>query len=413
MAAPKRATRRTLASGPSLPTIERGNADAYGRALKRDAVSGYMPAKSANGLRSVSPVAALELAKLGPEGLKMYDDIQRGSRSVRADAERREQAFARYLNNGHAEYRDMGYLTASAGGYTVPPGGFYDQLYFAWQYSGALLSKSRIWNSPTGNPATFALALSDATAGNTGTVGENTQLGETDITFTNVSFSETPPFICDDFIRESRQIFQDSGVDIEQLVTDAFAFRMGKAFDAYAMNIALTNGSVATSTTAANTAPTIQDLNALLYALDASNRNAPNAALIVSKATALAMRNWTDNNAVTPGRPLMLDQTMTVQSDDYSGFGSPGLTRQVRFMSYAGVPILESPNVADFSAGAVFGIFANWDRYGLVRVVDDSIGVQWLHERYADYGQVASVGTGRFDFAVADYTAGQLWKAHA
>jgi HK97 family phage major capsid protein len=372
----------------------------------------YEPTRSPNGIRGETKLEQYAQV-LHARTLEEYDTEIRTAHVRSGEYERREQAFMRYVRNGHAESRDMGYLTGSAGGFTVPPGSFYDNLYFQWVYSSALLSKSRKWNSPTGNPATFVLALSDATAGNTGSVGENTQLGNTDLSFTNVSFGETVPFVADNLIRQSRNLFTDSQIDPEQLIRDAYAFRMGKACDAAFMATALANGSVGKTVTAANTAPTIQDLNALLYSLDANNRNAPNSALIVSKATALAMRNWTDNTAVTPGRPLLLDQTMTVQSDDYSGFGSAGLSQTLRFMSYAGVPILESPNVGNFAAGAVFGIFANFDRYGLVRVVDDSVGLQWLHERYADFGQVGAVGTGRFDFAVADYTAGQLWQAHA
>lgn len=406
--------RRTTPIGPSLNDIAYAEANAYGAKLKR-AMNGrpaYTTPNPANGLRSIDPVLAREIMRDAPT-LAEYDRQTKRAMQSHADVNRREAAFMRYLVNGHAETRDLGYLVAGAGGYLVPPGGFYDTLSFQYLYSSAIVSKSRIWNSPTGNPATFALALSDATSAGSGSVNENTQLGETDLAFTNVSFSETIPFIADDLIRESRQLIEDSAIDLPQMIADAYAFRLGAAADKLFMNTALTNGSVAVSTTAANTAPTIQDLNALLYSLNAANRNAPNSALIVSKATALAMRNWTDNTAVTPGRPLLLDSVMTAQLADYSGFGNSTLSRQVRFMSYAGVPILESPNVADFSAGATFGIFANFDAFFLQRIVDDSIGIQWLHERYADFGQVAALGSGRFDGAVADFTAGVLWKAHA
>jgi len=362
---------------------------------------------ASSGFGGLTAIGSVEAA-LRARTLEEYDDLLRESRGKSSASEQQNRAFARYLSHGSFERRDMGYVTSSAGGYTVAPA-FLPELMLSWQYASAIVSKSRVLHTPTGAQLTFPQALGDVSNVPT-SVGENTQFGNNDFAaFTQVTFSETLPTIASDLVRIGRAVFNDSGVDVPSMVLDAYAQRMGRSVDKLAMTNALAAASVPTATTAANTGPTIDDLEALFFKLDAVNRNAPGAALIVSKATAATLRGLKDSS----GRRILLDQTMTVQSDDFTLFGDAPLQRTTRFMSYAGVPILESPNIVDFSAGATFGLFANFAKFGITRVVDNSVGIEWLWERYADYAQVAAIGTGRFDYAVADYTAGCLWIAHA
>jgi hypothetical protein len=163
---------------------------------------------------------------------------------------------------------------------------------------------------------------------------------------------------------------------------------MGAAVDAALMAIVLANASIPVVTTASNTAIVNADLASPFYTLDATYRGSDSVTLIVSKNTAKAIRAIVDTN----GRPLVEDSQMVLTQTGGSLFGDDTLTRGMLVARFRGIPILESPNVADITASGIVGVVASWADAFTVRVVDGSVGVARLTERCADTYETAFNG---------------------
>ena len=103
---------------------------------------------------------------------------------------------------------------------------------------------------------------------------------------------------------------------------------------------------------------------------------------------------------------------MVIEQSDSSVFGEV-VSRTMKVASFRGLPILESPNVADFAAGATYGVVASFEDAFITRVVTGSLAIQRLTERYADFNQTAYNGWARLDGAVYNYKAACILVAHA
>ena len=313
------------------------------------------------------------------------------------------RAWSDYIRTAR-EGRDLS-ASGATGSYLVPPGGFLADVLFGIRYSTSIASRCRLWESPHGNPATFPTLTAEPST-NAVQIGENTGMTDTnDPTFGRVVFGQTPIYVMPGLLRVGRSLIADAAVDIEGLVTEAFAWRISRQLDADFLATALA-GVSQTSTTAANTGVTYADIVNWAYSLDLSARGSDSAAIVVSPATAKAFAALAD----TAGRPLLVSANYKVVSDNATQFGSQQ-SRTVKVPTILGVPVVENRNLASIAAGATVGVFAAWDRAFVMRFVEAS--VMRLSERWADYGQVGFNGWARIDGQVADANSAVRLVIHA
>jgi HK97 family phage major capsid protein len=386
--------------------------------LKRNLVRGQSDA-IADGQVVRSRRRALETGVRTDQGLKAEGKTDARGKPMRmpagwiAQAERdgintswslQERAWSNYGRTGR-ESRDLS-AGAATGQYLVPQGAFLADVLFGIRFSSSIAGRCRVWDSPHGYPATVPTLLTEPST-NASQIAEDTQsLDTADPSFGRVVFGETPIYNMPGLVRVSRNLVADAQVDIESMLTEAVAWRVSRQLDADFLTTALA-GTTQTSTAASQTALVYQDIVNLIYSLDLSARGSQSAALIVSPATAKALASFQDSSL----RPLLVDSTYTVVSENADQFGSKQ-SRQVRVKTIEGVPVLEARSLpATLTAGATVGIFASWENAFLMRFVD--CGITPLFERFADFGQIAWNGWIRIDGQVADANTAVKLVMHA
>jgi HK97 family phage major capsid protein len=350
-----------------------------------------------------NPKAAAKLggyAPLAPTIAAAADE-----RGIHREWDSRQRAYDTYLRSG-TESRDLA-ASSGSGAYLVPAG-FMPSVLRGLKFANALLSRARIWESTSGAPASFPVAGADVSI--TGAqIAENTQVSESDIAFTQVSFGSSPLYVMKGLIRVGRALLQDEKVNLPALISDVMSARLARQLDTDLMTTLLAGG-FGTTTTLSATAVTFVDIAAWVDSLDAVYRYSPNSAMIVSPATAAIIRAMTD----TAARPLTLDTPyFSAPFDNSTAGGTDPDAQSLRFPSLLNLPILESAAVANIGATNVVGIAGDFSRAFVVRVPQDAFSILRLEERYAEFGQVGFVGYARVDGAVGLTAAAQLLKCHA
>lgn len=179
--------------------------------------------------------------------------------------------------------------TTTAGGFLIPEG-FSFEVDKALKDFGGVRQVARIITTSTGNDIPYP-KFNDT--GNTGEqLDENTEAAEQDITFGSTTLKAYK--YSSKAIIVSDELMQDSAFNIEQMLAEAFAIRIGRI-----TNLRNTTGtgssqaqgvvtaSTAISTTAAAAAISFDDLINLKYGLDPAYRN--NAVFMLNDSTLKAI----------------------------------------------------------------------------------------------------------------------------
>lgn len=328
------------------------------------------------------------------------DSLEDAGGSGMSDEERKEKvngAFRSFLKHGISgmgeeerqimaerfgpvEGRAQSAGTGSEGGYTVPEG-FYNRIIEAMKaYGGMRESRATILRTATGNDLPMP-TINDT--GNIGAIlGENTQVGEQDVTFAQKTLGAYT--YTSKLIRVSLQLLQDSAFDMEAFLARILAERIGRATNAHfttgtgtSQPEGIVTGSAAGLTAAATGAVTYAELMELKHAVNRAYRQ--NAQWMFNDNTLLAIKKLTDGNS----RPLWSPGIAAGEPDRFDG------DRYV-----------VNDDMADMATSSKPIIYGDFSAY----FIRDVLGIQLLrlNERYADYLQVGFLAFSRHDGLLAD-----------
>lgn len=313
-----------------------------------------------------------------------------------------EAAFRSWLVSGvnglNAEQRNMliesraqSVGTNSAGGFTVPTG-FANELVKSLKAWGPMLDPGVTRQLVTANGETVNWATNDDTSTVAAVIGENTEVttpGE--LTFGQKqlkAFKYTTGLI-----KVSLELAQDSAFNMEQVIRDAMAERLGRGVNAHLTTGGGTSVPFGIVTRSAEgfenqlvsdvPAITLDDMIELFHSVDPAYRMDPSAAWMFNDATLKTLRKVKDleGNYIWQPASVAGDVPATI-------LGKPYVVNQA----------MES--VAFDAKPVVFGAM---NRY-IVRRVNE-FALARLDERYAEFGQIGFIGFARFDGELMDTAA--------
>lgn len=286
------------------------------------------------------------------------------------------------LLTGKAEARAQSVGTDSAGGFTVPEGfsGEIDKAMAAWgpMWDGGII---RELNTATGNALPWPTV--DDTAKRGRLKAENAQVdddGTDDIVFAEKILNA---FVYDTgMVRMPMELLQDSAFNMESLLTELFAERLGRT-----CNDVLTTGSgsgepngIVTASTegvsaAGAAAITSDELLDLFHSVDPAYRMSPSCRWQFNDATYKLIRKLKDGQ-----------NNYLFEMGDISGTTPTTLW---------GKPFSVNQAMPDATTALKSVIFGDHSKY-VVRKVK-GFEVITLRERYAEFFQIGMVGFKRFD----------------
>lgn len=313
-------------------------------------------------------------------------------------AEVRAAAFRSYLANGLedlpaeqrkalAEMRAQAAGTDNKGGYLVPEG-FQAELVKSLKAWGPMLDPgvTRVMTTATGNNIPWPTMNDTSNKG--ALIAENTQVTATDVTFGTKTLGAYK--YTSGVVLVSSELLQDSALDVEAIVRDAMAERIGRIGNEH-----LTTGdgsdkpngivTAATAVTgvAAAAALTFDNLIDLEHAVDPAYRSDPSVGWMFNDSTLKVLRKLKD------GDGNYIWQPADVRT------GAPATILKYRYAI--------NQDVASVGAGAKSVLFGAMNRY-VVRMVRE-FAIRRLVERYADYDQTGFIGFTRFDGELLDAAA--------
>ena len=293
---------------------------------------------------------------------------------------------AQLLRKGDSfgENRAQSIGTTTEGGY-LSPEGFSNELEVALLEFGGMREAARIIKTATGGVLPWP---ENDDTGNSGSIlAENTADGETDLVFGE---SQLDAYMyTSDIIKVSRQLMQDSYFDINALIKQSFANRLGRATNAHyttgtgsGQPNGVVTASTAGKTTASATAFTYNEVLDLKHSVGRAYRKGKKSGFMFSDATMKAIKQLSVGSSdarplwqVSPivGEPSTVDGDRYWVNDDMADSG----TASYKFMLYG-----------DFS------------KY----IIRDVLGFEFLrlNERYADSLQVGYIGFMRTDGELVD-----------
>lgn len=341
-----------------------------------------LAAAEAKSIESRRPVPTEELEAEAekrsntPEYKEVFEkQLRNGASSL--DAEERA-----VLMSGRAEHRAQGTGTDAAGGYTVPEGfsGEIDKAMVAW---GPMWDANICRELVTSSGNALPWPTVDDTAKTGRIKSENASVdddGTDDVVFGEKLLNA---YVYDTgMVRIPLELLQDSAFNIEGLMTELFAERLGRL-----ANEVLTTGtgsgqpngvvtaSSAGLTAASGTAITSDELIDLFHSVDPAYRMSPSCRWMFNDSTLAAIRKLKD------GQGNYLWQMGDVRT------GEPDM--------FLGKAYSVNQAMADIGLSAKSVLFGDFSKY-VVRKVRN-FEVMTLRERYAENFQVGMVGFKRFD----------------
>lgn len=328
-------------------------------------------------------------------------DTRTSDKAVEKSADQKyADAFRSFLRGGVAnlsveeraiikavkEDRGQSVGNQTQGGYLVP-GDFMAELIKSLKAWGPMLDPgvTRMLNTSTGTTITMP-TMNDT--GNVGAlIGENQQVSVTEINFGTKSLDAYK--YTSGVVLVSDELLQDSVLDVEALVRDAMAERIGRIANTHLTTgdgASKPNGIVtAAGTTAAagGSAITFDDFINLEHSVDPAYRSDPSVKWMFNDNTLKAARKLKDLNGAYIWQPA-----------DVKG-GAPAT-----ILTY-GYSVNQA--VADIGSGAKSVVFGAMNKY-VVRMVKE-FAIKRLVERYADYAQVGLIGFTRLDGELLDTAA--------
>jgi len=325
--------------------------------------------------------------------------VKPGEQDTRSEAEKYADAFRTFVRGGRSslsaeqrgvlksyEDRAQSVGTPTAGGYLVPTI-FQEELVKSLKAWGPMLDPgvTRVLTTATGAALTFPTMNDTANVG--ALISENAQVSLSEIEFgtkTVDAFKYTSGVVL-----VSDELLQDSVLNVEQIIRDAMAERIGRIGNTH-----LTTGDgsskpngIVTAATAVNAADditiTFDDLIELEHSVDPAYRSDPSCAWMFNDSTLKVLRKLKDLEGNYIWQP----------ADVKSGVGSTIL----------GYNYAVNQAMASIAASAKPIAFGAMNKY-LVRMVQE-FAIKRLVERYADYGQVGFIGFTRLDGELLDTAA--------
>ena len=386
-------------TNPALPTNEQRQAAAV---EYRNAWKDFMRCGSEDRPRSMVKGGAKA------ENMRMLNEAK--SKMDRASVEQREQL---------AGTQSISYTEGTVGGYFVPAGFVYDvekaTKFYANLLDGTTVrimetATGQILPYPTSNDTQQAWAilgeaqLIQQNNSGSGTLADNyTSVGVPptnqagDVLLGHVNFGAWKGST--GLIRVSLELLQDSAFSIESFLTEAFAVRLGRGYEAY-----LTNGSGASQPY--GILPAITHSGAVAVVAAGSN---PNDASGNTGANSIGYQDLINLiHSVDPtyrrGAKFMLhDQSVRFLKTLLDKFGRPLWVPGMKDGepdTVCGYPYVINQSFPTIAPSATTVAFGAWQKF-IVRKVKD-LQVMRLDERFADYGEVAYVGFSRIDSQLVD-----------
>lgn len=268
--------------------------------------------------------------------------------------------------------------TDSSGGYLIPEG-FSGMLEKTMALYGGMLEAGSIWRTATGNRIPWPTVNDTSNVG--ALIAENTQEGEQDVTFGEVVFNAYK--YGSDIVRVPYEAMQDYAFNIEEILRDLFADRLGRAVNTAWTTadgsskprgvVTAASSGVPAAAVAAITRPEIVDL---IHSVDPAYRVGPKVGFMFNDSTLAAIKKLALGTG--DARPLW-QPSMTVGAPD----------------RLEGYPYWINQSVADLAASSKSVLFGNFDKYKM-RIVGDVRFNQSEH-LYFDFDQTAFVAWMRID----------------
>jgi HK97 family phage major capsid protein len=341
------------------------------------------PARKSATERVYTAATKLEIREAVAEGIGRILERPRSETQEAAYRTAFDAYIRRAVVSTVLERRDMTEATGSAGGCTVPSH-LQAELLKDLKAQSGIISNARVISTPDfGGPLVFPI-LKDATH-DSGSVGDGTLIGMTDVVMGAVSFPICPVYVSADLARIAVGLAQDiTSFDIEDVLREAWALRVARALEVDAV-ATLAAGCTPLANSTASATPLWADLVAAFFSVDAAYR--ASAAWYFDTNTVKAIRKMVDT---TNARPLFIDTPTLVQTDANG--------QQQRTMLLMGAPVYETAAITNdiaSSGSAVYGFFGSMKHALPMRV--GAAEVQVVRERFADYGQLGYIGRARFD----------------
>lgn len=293
----------------------------------------------------------------------------------------------RRLDPDKGEQRAMGVSDSTSGGYTVPQG-FQDELVVSLKAYGPMLDPGITREIVTTSGNLLPWPSMDDTANKGRRIAENTTVNTTALAFgvkNLMAWKYTT-----DVVPVASELLQDSALDIEQVIRDAMAIRLGRI-----VNEEMTTGTGGTMpdgiahaapsgyTAASATAISFDDMIELEHSLDPLYRKMPGVRWQFADSTLKALRKLKDGDGQYIWQPasVVAKAPATIQGYSYE----------------------VNQAMAAIATGKRSVVFGDHNRY-VVRRVREFL-VRRLNERYADNDQVGFIGFARYDGALVDSKA--------
>ena len=301
------------------------------------------------------------------------------------------ELYVEYLRSGisglsdadRKEFRAQSAGVNSEGGFTVDSA-FFAELNKSMKAFGPMLDPGVTRQIVTGTGANLEWPTMDDTSNKGALLAENTQDSASNLVFAQKQLDAFK--YTSGIFRVSEELLQDSELDIEGIVRDAMAERIGRIANEH-----LTTGTgsgqpngILTATTSGVTADSATLLDAdelldLFHSVDPAYRQL-GSAWMWNDTTLKAIRKLKD------GQGNYLWQAPDLRT------GEPG--------TFLGSPYVINQDMPGIEASSTPVLFGNMDRYVVRRVKE--FAIKRLVERYADFYQVGFVGFTRLDGELID-----------
>lgn len=309
--------------------------------------------------------------------------LQYGAQSLEPE----QRAMLVRSSVGSEESRALSAGTNSAGGFLVPEG-FYAEITKRMAIWGPMLDGdiTRVIRTDSGNPLPFPTV--DDTANTGESKAENAAAAEQDVAFGQAVMNA---YMHDSgIVRISYELLQDNGFDIDALLNELFAERIGRRGNDKLTVGTGTNesqgivvGSSSGKTAASANAVTMDELIDLQHSVDAAYRASPSCRWMFNDITLSVARKLKD------GQGNYLWQPADART------GSPETLLGNSFSVNQAMPAM-----ATGTKPVVFGDFSKY----IVRQVKD-LSVIRMNERFADHLQVGFLAYNRVDGRLIDTNA--------
>ena len=292
--------------------------------------------------------------------------------------------FKAPVDQGETRAGPQGAISSTAGGYLIPMG-FQAELIRSMLAWGPMLDPGCTRQLETASGQLLPFPTMNDTANTGRRIAENTQVNTTGLAFGQKTLSAWK--YTTDAILVAEELTQDSAIDLEGVVRDAMAERLGRI-----VNLEMTtgtgqdqpNGIVTASATgwtaSSSTALVFDDIIEAEHSVDPAYRSSPNVKWMFHDSTLKALRKLKNGDGDYIWQPASVVAAAPATISD-----KPYVINQA-------MPVIATGNTS-----VLFGDFSKY----IVRRVRE-FALKRLVERYADFDQIGFIGFGRFDGNLMD-----------